>query len=403
MDAVRVTLLASALAALGAGYRTTNFVVQAPTPALARQIGDEAERFRRELAVLWTGKEMPSWSQRCPITAEVRSNLGAGGATTFLFDRGEVYGWRMTIQGSRERILDSVLPHEVTHTIFASHFRQAVPRWADEGACTTVEHASERAKQEKMLIEFLTHRRGISFSQMFAMKEYPPDVMPLYSQGHSVARFLIAQGGHRKFLEFVGDGLNDENWPGAIQEHYGHANLLALQNAWLDWVSKGSPDIQAPKQPPPTLLAQAKPRKRPSGNLIYRGQSADRQQARPAKIVPVRRGAAAAADTGRRGDARSQAGPAPESAANPAPQPARRPAAVNWPAEQPVAPERSPAAERNARPEPAATAFARGARTAADRTILEWSRTATSPPERALAAPRQPVYDASLHSLNVRR
>ena len=63
----------------------------------------------------------------------------------------------MSIQGSRQRILDSVLPHEVTHTIFASHFRQPLPRWADEGACTTVEHASERAKQEKMLIEFLPY------------------------------------------------------------------------------------------------------------------------------------------------------------------------------------------------------------------------------------------------------
>ena len=44
---------------------------------------------------------------------------GAGGATSFVFDRGEVFGWKMNIQGSRERILDSVLPHEVTHTIFA--------------------------------------------------------------------------------------------------------------------------------------------------------------------------------------------------------------------------------------------------------------------------------------------
>src|SRR5437870_511840 len=124
-----------------AGYKTTNFVVSAPSPELAKEIGDQAEVYRKQLAMEWLGKELPPWSKACPIHAQIQP--GAGGATSFVFDRGEVFGWKMNIQGSRERILDSVLPHEVTHTIFASYFRQPLPRWADEGACTTVEHPSE--------------------------------------------------------------------------------------------------------------------------------------------------------------------------------------------------------------------------------------------------------------------
>jgi hypothetical protein len=158
-----------------------------------------------------------------------------------VFDGGEVFGWRMNIQGSRERILDSVVPHEVTHTIFASHFRRPLPRWADEGACTTVEHRSEIGKQEQLLIEFLKTRRGIPFSDMFAMKEYPSDVLPLYAQGHSLAHLLILERGKQAFMEFLADGMRDENWPRAIQQHYGFANLLELQNAWLDWVRAGRP------------------------------------------------------------------------------------------------------------------------------------------------------------------
>ena len=99
-----------------AGYRTTNFVVSAPTPQLAKEIGDTAEECRKRLAIEWLGKEMPPWARPCPIHAQLAS--GAGGATSFVFNRGEVYDWKMNIQGSRERILDSVLPHEVTHTIF---------------------------------------------------------------------------------------------------------------------------------------------------------------------------------------------------------------------------------------------------------------------------------------------
>ena len=163
----------SAPYALGASYRSTNFVVEAPTPALAEEIGKLAERYRHDLAIEWLGKAMPNWAQPCPIHAQVEPQLGAGGATSFVFDHGEVFGWRMEIQGSHERVLDSVLPHEVTHTIFATHFRRPLPRWADEGACTTVEHISERTKQDRMLIQFLHTGRGIGFNQMFAMTEYP--------------------------------------------------------------------------------------------------------------------------------------------------------------------------------------------------------------------------------------
>jgi len=274
--AKRLLMAACAVGAccsLGASQRSANFIVSAPTPQIAQQIAQAAEQYRKQLAVEWLGREMPTWAEPCPITVQVGNNLGAGGATSFMFERGEVYGWRMTIQGSLERILDSVLPHEVTHTVFATHFRCPLPRWADEGACTTVEHVSERTKQQVMLVDQLRTGRGIAFGQMFAMKEYPHDVMPLYSQGYSVARFLIANGGKQKFLEFLRDGMKDENWSRAVQARYGYADLAALQGTWLDWVRQGSPALDRAPAGQDNLLASNDRRSRPSPNLIYRGAS----------------------------------------------------------------------------------------------------------------------------------
>lgn len=262
MDArwYRAALLAAAVVSCGASYRTENFLVEAPTPAIAEQVGREAERFRHELAVEWLGQPLPRWSQPCPISVQVGPQLGAGGATSFVFDRGEVFGWQMSIQGSLERVLDSVLPHEVTHTVFATHFRQPLPRWADEGACTTVEHPSEVAKQQRMLITFLKTGRGIPFSQMFAMKEYPADVLPLYSQGHSLASFLIAQGGKRKFMDYVGAGLETERWGETTREFYGFSNLAVLQDSWLAWVRQGSRlPLDAPATGGPQVLLAGGP------------------------------------------------------------------------------------------------------------------------------------------------
>jgi hypothetical protein len=93
MDALvaRCAILAAALLSLGASYRTPNFIIEAPTTDAAEKIGRAAESFRSQLAVDWIGKEMPNWSRPCPITARVADNLGAGGATSFVFEHGEVF------------------------------------------------------------------------------------------------------------------------------------------------------------------------------------------------------------------------------------------------------------------------------------------------------------------------
>ncbi|MEY3031851.1 MAG: hypothetical protein RLZZ622_326, partial [Planctomycetota bacterium] len=41
-----------------AGYRTANFVIEAPSDQLARRIGDAAEQYRHDLAVEWTGQPL---------------------------------------------------------------------------------------------------------------------------------------------------------------------------------------------------------------------------------------------------------------------------------------------------------------------------------------------------------
>ncbi len=285
----RLAICAAAVASMGASYRTSNFVVNAPTAELAEEIGAAAEKYRREMALLWLGHELPDWSQPCPVTADV-GEKGAGGVTSFVFDRGEVYRWEMSVQGSRQRVLDSVLPHEVTHTIFASHFRQQLPRWADEGACTTVEHDSERAKHQHLLVQFLQTGRGIPFNDMFRMTEYPHDILPLYSQGHALAQFLIGKKGRRTFVHFVEQGLDTDDWTAAVRDHYDFDDLSELQTDWLAWVKQGCPEEEAvlaaedPSEQPATIVAAslrsraAERLPRPTPNLIYRAQNT-----RPAK------------------------------------------------------------------------------------------------------------------------
>ncbi|MDR3234301.1 MAG: hypothetical protein LBT46_11675 [Planctomycetaceae bacterium] len=231
-------------------YETDNFIiVDAPDALTAKQCGDAAEKYRRDLSLLWLGKTLPDWSAKCPVKVRVGSNLGAGGATTFVFDKGEVYDWDMDIQGSKERILDSVLPHEITHIVFATHFRRPIPRWLDEGAAASVENITEKKNYQRLLLTFLQsrHPQCLPFNQLVAVKEYPDDPMPFYAQGFSIVEYLLTQGEqvgieqtghtpHRRLVQFMETVMNTGDWQPALQEHYHIDSLGTLQTRWVAWV-----------------------------------------------------------------------------------------------------------------------------------------------------------------------
>src|SRR5690606_14309350 len=126
------------------GHETPNFVVDAPDPELAREIADTAEQLRAMLAIEWLGRPLPKWSAPCRIIVDV-DEVAGGGSTTFQFERGEVFGWKMQLAGSRDAILADHLPGEIMHTVLASHFRRPVERWVSEGLAQTTESAPARA------------------------------------------------------------------------------------------------------------------------------------------------------------------------------------------------------------------------------------------------------------------
>jgi hypothetical protein len=247
MDAFfRSLLLLSTLASVGAGFRTANFEVTASTTEFARRVGEAAEVYREELAIEWLGKSLPgNWSTPCPIHVTVGS-MGAGGATTFNFQNGEVYGWKMDIQGSEERILDSVLPHEINHTIFACYFRRPLPRWADEGAASLIEHGSERLRLRKIHDQVMGTNRKIPLQTLLEMKSYPQDkqrVLTLYAEGHSLADFLIQKSDKTSFIRFL-QMAHEKGWDTALHL-YNYTSTGSLEKDWDQWVLAGCPSLNS--------------------------------------------------------------------------------------------------------------------------------------------------------------
>ncbi len=244
LSAISLAILALCFGISGslqaAEFVTANFAVHAPNQQVAQKVGEYAERWRREKAMEWLGREMPNWGKKCPLQVTVTPS-GSSGETTFAFDNGAILDQQMHVSGSLERILDSVLPHEVTHTVFAYRFRQPLPRWADEGGSVLSEDDHERLKHDNLIRQYLARgNQAYRLRTLMTMMTYPrtgEDVITLYAEGYSVVRFLVDSSSKQAFLEFLADGIQPQlGWDRALQKHYGLKNIEQLEQAWLKWM-----------------------------------------------------------------------------------------------------------------------------------------------------------------------
>jgi len=280
-------LVFAAVNSMGAEFRTPNFIVINPDPQVCQLVGQWAEHYRKEKATQWLGREMPTWPEPCPLRVSV-SMEGPSGETEFTFGLGRVTSQRMQIRGPLERLIHSVLPHEITHTIFADHFKTPVPRWADEGGSVLSEDDTERDRHDKMVRSILNQGQQIPMRKLFQMKQYPPQVMCLYAQGYSMADYLVKRSNKQHFLNFVGHGMQ-YGWDQATKSYFGQNNVEELEQAWMQY-------LRETKRNPQNQIVAATPNTKPPSASNFMGATSGKTvrmtvpPAQPFETQPIVRG-----------------------------------------------------------------------------------------------------------------
>jgi len=170
--------------------------------------------------------------------------LGAGGATTFIFDKGEVFGWKMEVQGSYERLLDSVLNHETQHMVIASLVKQPTPRWIDEGAATNIENPIEQQKYSNIFLQAARSGNAIPFNQILTMMDYPKDSYPgqnkmliLYGQGNLMTKYLLSVNNKMELTNMILDAKT-LGYEASIRKHYGFNNNKEFEQSFYKWLNQ---------------------------------------------------------------------------------------------------------------------------------------------------------------------
>jgi hypothetical protein len=180
----------------------------------------------------WLGKQLPDWSERCPVAV----TIAAGESPSFtglVFADGKVSSQAITLVGPLNRLLKADLGREITHIVIAHHFGCPAPRWADEGIATLSSDEVERKRTETAMEGVLAKARGlIPLDRLFSYRDYPSDVTVFCAEAYSVTRFLVESSGRDVFLEFVSQGMRD-GWAKAAKQHYGYGDLVQLETAWF--------------------------------------------------------------------------------------------------------------------------------------------------------------------------
>ncbi len=191
----------------------------------------------------------------------------------------------MHIEGKADRLIASVLPHEITHTVFAYYFRTPVPRWADEGGSVLSEDEQERTTHDHMVRQILqTPGRTIPLRRLFNLRDYPRDVMVLYAEGYSVTNFLVGQSSRSVFLAFVAQGMQGD-WDAAVRTHYRYRNIEELEGAWVQ-------HIRSNRQQPTQLASSRGPNEASATSRVVVRQTAPPVQPLLEAPQPVFRGQA---------------------------------------------------------------------------------------------------------------
>lgn len=149
---------------------------------------------------------------------ESRTPVGdtGGGGTAFTYGRRGINSCRVTVNGTKQQIIDYVIPHEMAHVVFNHHVGGPLPRWLDEGAACN-EEKDGRYRDGNFSVVSLAAHGG----------QYPrADVVGFYGRSYRVVNYLLRRGGRQKLMTFM---------KSRDLRIYGYANYQQLDKDFQDW------------------------------------------------------------------------------------------------------------------------------------------------------------------------
>jgi hypothetical protein len=199
------------------------------------------EESRQSAYEKWFGKAEDTWSPKCYLYLDdagkefKKAPKNARGYTSS-YQKGWNYHRYITVHADDPDLIDTVLPHEVTHAVLIGHFVDQIPTWADEGMAGLAQRKADLVDFHKLLEKHERKGKLFSLQTLVELDAYPDDDVDLfYAQSAAVVEFLTSAKEPKVFVAFVRDGKKD-GWLPALKKHYGYANYDEFEKKWKEHV-----------------------------------------------------------------------------------------------------------------------------------------------------------------------
>ncbi len=186
----------------------------------------------------------PRWQPRCQVFVHVTREAyiaaaGPGsertnGSSLVHFDRGQVVGRRIDLDGARSDWQTETMPHELTHVVLADEFPHGrLPRWADEGAAMLADSPHKRARHRQDAHSARKRGAELPVAQLLNIEQplAAGRMAAFYGQSLTLVEHLVAQGDRRRFLDFLHEA-DRAGYDASLRAYYGLASPARLAAAF---------------------------------------------------------------------------------------------------------------------------------------------------------------------------
>lgn len=225
--------------------QTNNFRVLHLNATTARKFSRRLERLRAAQFQLWGATRTPRpWRPRCviylyPTNRDLVRMTGGGSKAGSAQSRpsrlrpGTMLHRRINLAADDRNLMDSTLPHEVTHVVVGDLLGGKAPRWANEGMAVLAEQMSRIQYYDQVLNRALKAGGWFPIKRLMLMRRYPsrPHLALYYAQSTSLVLYFVSRKDNATFIRFLRQAQRGRYLP-ALRRFYGVRSYLDLQRRW---------------------------------------------------------------------------------------------------------------------------------------------------------------------------
>lgn len=185
------------------------------------------------------------WHERCQIyihptregfQTSSSGHAWTGGSHRILRVQGALSEHRIETFQAQAGLVQSIIPHEVTHAMLAHRlrYRGPIPLWINEGLAIRSEPEAVKRHYRRIVDQSLQLGQHFPVTSFVERTEYPDeDVQTYYAQCYSLTNYLVEKRGLGRFLSFLEElVLSPESLDLLLRRHYRISGTLALGNLW---------------------------------------------------------------------------------------------------------------------------------------------------------------------------